>query len=52
MNEREELQRAREELKSSIKVVQKNLKIFDFEGLDVIDYGGIVNIEFTKRKEQ
>ena len=28
MNEREELQRAREELKSSIKVVQKNLKIF------------------------
>ena len=27
-NEREELQRAREELKSSIKVVQKNLKIF------------------------
>lgn len=26
MNEREELQRAREELKSSIKVVQKNLK--------------------------
>ena len=28
MNEREELQRAREELKSIIKVVQKNLKIF------------------------
>ena len=38
MNEREELQRAREELKSSIKVVQKNLKIANLiKGMNKIE---------------